>query len=202
MLYGAVPGSVDGPQQARPGSIHSGADRLGIELRLSNNDLAGPNERLNFESGVYHRYHPLQSAAEAVKVRELGEVEYNRRAMAEARAWIAGHPAQFLQLTLERIWLFWFYPGENIAKSAILWTRVLLGFTGLAFIWRAHPRSARVLALILMMVPLPNYLVHVALKHSYPIDWVLTMLAAVALVRMFDALYSRKASAPAGMVTS
>ena len=74
----------------------------------------------------------------------------------------------------------------------ILWLRTLFAIAGLAIAWRANLVSARVMALILLIVPLPNYLVHVALKHSYPIDWILTLLASVAVGSAIERLYGRR----------
>ena len=52
----------------------------GLELRLSNNDLATADEHVNYSNRLYHAYHPLQNPREAVKVRQMGEIEYNKRA--------------------------------------------------------------------------------------------------------------------------
>jgi hypothetical protein len=162
-----------------------GRTNAGLELRISNNDVAGPSERLNYENGVYHVYHPLQNVEEARKVRDMGEVAYNQMAMSEAREWIVRHPGRFARLTLGRIRLFWFSGDGNSAKGAIVGGRVVLGFAGLAFAWRAHRIAASVLGLILLVVPVTNYLVHVGPKHSYPIDWVLTLLAAFGIVKAY-----------------
>ncbi len=50
-------------------------DNLGLELYISNNDLAQPDIVRNFPTGV-RAFHPGSSRAEALAVRELGEVEY------------------------------------------------------------------------------------------------------------------------------
>jgi hypothetical protein len=150
---------------------------FGLELRLSNNDLAGPLERENYENGVYHVYHPLQSVREAEKVRELGEVAYNSQAMGAAVAWISAHPAAFIQLTAERIFYFWFQPipGQRI-KAAWLGITSIFCFAGLYFVWKQDPVLALLLGLTLLVLPLPNYLVHVGLRHRYPLDWMCTLL--------------------------
>ena len=79
---------------------------FGLELRLSNNGLAGPLERENYEHGVYHVYHPLQSVKQAERVKALGEPEFNRQSTQEAFTWMREHPAQFLKLTAERMFFF------------------------------------------------------------------------------------------------
>ncbi len=105
----------------------------GIELRISNNDQAGPDQRENSLNGLFNRYHPLQNPAEAEKVKQLGEIEYNRRAMEEAKNWIRNHPRRFAELTLGRIRRFWFYvdPTSRV-KTLFLWVVDALGLAGLA----------------------------------------------------------------------
>jgi len=160
---------------------------VGLELRLSNNDLAGPNEHFNFLNGVHNVYHPLQNRHEAMKVRKLGEVEYNKEAIAEAKEWIKTHPKRFLQLTLGRIRWFWLYTDfEHPLKSLNFYVARLLGFLGLVYLFRSQLISAAVLAMILFVFPLPNYVVHVGLRHSFPIDWILTLLTMAQLVRWYD----------------
>ena len=72
---------------------------LGLELRVSNNDDATADQRANLLRGVYDKYHPLQNAEEAKRVRQLGEVNYNKWANAQAMDWIHSHPKRFLTLT-------------------------------------------------------------------------------------------------------
>ncbi len=157
-------------------------DNTGLELRVSNNDLAGPSEERNYENGVYHRFHPLQSEAEARKVALLGEIAYNRLAMAEARAWMQAHPARFLQLTLQRAQWYWFFSdGRFLFKALLLGLYTALGLVGMVSLYRRdRPAFAMVLA-VLVMVPLPNYLVHVGLRHRYMIDWLLILLASLTV---------------------
>ncbi len=169
------------------GRFIPGRTNTGIELRVSNNDQAEAREGVNFWHGVYHLYHPLQSEKQARRVLALGEVEFNRQLTAETFAWIKANPARFARLTAQRFAIYWFFPDwQHLPKTIILWTRTMLAFAGLAVIWRANLMSARVLTLILLVVPLPNYLVHVALKHSYPIDWIFSLLASVAVAYMIS----------------
>jgi hypothetical protein len=155
---------------------------LGLEMRISNNDLATPSERRNDLNGLYTKYHPLQNPQEALKVRELGEVAYNRQALAESTGWIRAHPRRFLELTFERIGWFWFFrDSTSKIKTALLAITALLGFCGLFFVWRQEPITASVLTVVLALYPLPNYLVHLGLRQRYPIDWLLTLLSVVAV---------------------
>jgi hypothetical protein len=155
---------------------------LGLELRLSNNDFAGPLERDNYLKGVYHRYHPLQSVAQAESVQALGELAYNRLAANEALNWIRSHPSRFLVLTAQRVFYFWFQPipGQT-AKAIWLDLTALLGLAGLMLLWRSHFWTAAPLALFLLILPLPSYFVHVGVRQRFPVDWIYLLLAVYAV---------------------
>src|SRR5215472_2697670 len=58
------------------------------------------------------RFHPNSSTEEAQTLRALGEYRYNQTRLRKALAWIRAHPARAANLTLQRVWFFWF-PSEN-----------------------------------------------------------------------------------------
>ena len=150
----------------------------GIELRISNNASAVADQRENSLHGLFDRYHPLQSPTEALKVRQLGEIEYNRRAVNEAKQWIAAHPKRFIELTLGRIRCFWFYvdPTSRV-KTMFCWIVSAAGFAGLFVALRRKCMAGYILGVIALVYPLPNYLVHVGLRQSYPVEWLMLLLA-------------------------
>lgn len=174
---------------------------LGLELRLSNNPQASPDEHENYVHGLYNRYHPLQNAAEALKVRAEGEVVYNKLALAEALSWIKAHPSHFVKLTLERFGLYWFYLGgpgsvhERVKNSGLAFIH-LLGLIGVALLFKTDRITAAVWAVILCVEPLPHYLVHVAPRHSYDIDWILTLSAASVLTAAVKFWFNRRVISP------
>lgn len=155
----------------------------GIELRISNNDYAVADQRENMLNSLFERYHPLQSRAEALKVRQLGEVEYNRRAMDEAKRWIREHPKRFLQLTLGRVRCFWFYvdPTSRM-KTAFVWIVNVVGLAGLGLALLRKQMAGVILAVIVLLYPLPNYLVHVGLRQSYPVEWLMLLLGSALVI--------------------
>jgi hypothetical protein len=164
------------------GSPISTRSNFGLELRLSNNDLAGPLERDNYERGVYHVYHPLQNVKEAERLRALGEPAFNREATQEALDWTFHHPARFATLTAQRIFYFWFQPvpGQT-GKAVILGVEAILGLLGLGLFLRANFWSALPLALFVLVLPLPNYLVHVGLRHRFGLDWICLLLSVYSV---------------------
>jgi len=156
---------------------------LGIELRVSNNDWATPDQRVNSLSGVYNRFHPLQNVEEAAKVRDMGEIAYNKQATAETKSWIQTHPSRFIQLCLGRFRDFWLYPDPSRVKALLLGAIVLIGFLGLLFEWRTNRRTAAIFTIVLLIYPLPNYLIHVGVRQQYPIDWIMILLCAAIITK-------------------
>jgi hypothetical protein len=156
---------------------------FGLEMRISNNDLATPNERLNDMKGLYRMYHPLQSPEEAMKVRQMGEIAYNRRELEFAYQWIHAHPTRFLQLCLERFRWFWLFTDQTSwIKTLFLDTTVFLGLGGLIYVFQRQRLTGIVLAVVLLIYPLPNYLIHVGLRQRYPVDWILTLLSTSLVI--------------------
>ena len=118
----------------------------------------------------------------------MGEIAYNQAEMTEARAWISTHPARFVQLCFERAGLYWFYSdvvdlksvqlGLAFAKAALGWMFTALGLVGVWYLYRKDRVAFAVVVTALIVVPLPDYLVHVGLRHRYTIDWLLVLLSA------------------------
>ena len=158
---------------------------FGLELRISNNDFASPDQRVNLINGLYDKYHPLQNAKEAGKVREMGEVAYNKQAGDEAKQWIRNHPWPFVRLCLGRVRCFWLYRDPTSAmKTIFLNATVLLGLGSLVSVFRSDAVTGSVLLLVLLIYPLPNYLIHVGLRQEYPIEWLMTLLALRPITRV------------------
>ncbi len=166
------------------GSAIPTRSNFGLEMRISNNDRASPNEKVNYLNGLYATFHPLQSVTEATKVREMGEVAYNKMAMKEAEQWIARHPGRFIDLCLGRARCFWFYLDRtSISKTMFLAITAAMGLLGLAFLFPEQPLTGVVLAIMLLIYPLPNYLVHVGLRQEYPIQWLMTLLTVFLVMK-------------------
>lgn len=160
---------------------------FGLELRISNNDDATPDQRLNYLKGVFAKYHPLLSKIEAMKVRSMGELAYNKQAGQEAEQWIRTHPERFLQLSLGRIRCYWLYfDPTSLVKTLFLGITILFGLAGWLLFIRRHRIPGAVTGLILLIYPLPNYLVHVGLRQEYPIHWLMMLLAASFVLRWIE----------------
>lgn len=127
-------------------------------------------------------------------MRALGEVEYNRRKMSQALAWISGHPASFLRLTLRRIFYFWFPHPEFGPYAYSIWLVTALSFTGLALMMaRRTPAAAAVLA-VWLVFPLIYYVVQSDPRFRYPILWLSLLCAGYALRALAARVEARRAA--------
>ena len=173
---------------------------FGLELRVSNNNEATPDQRVNYLLGVYNLYHPLQNEKEALKVKQLGEVAYNQDAAKVAKNWISTHIRQFVYLCIGRIRCFWLYPDPSLIKALFGDLTAILGLTGFFAILRKNLISGVAIGIVLLLYPAPNYLIHVGARQRYPIDWLLTTLSVVPLIQIWKLFGVRQRSTKSGVV--
>jgi len=153
-------------------------DNFGLELFLSNNDLAGTRAE---DAGPerYQRWHPGSNAAVAAELARVGEPEYFGRMQSEAVGWIGSHPSRFLQLTMARIWMWWF-------SSWLVAGISLLAFAGL---WINRRTAAGKAALSgLLIFPIPYYVIQFDPRYAYPVLWLAALMAGdvcFSLLRRF-----------------
>ncbi len=154
-----------------------------LEVSLSNTDGARPNALDNYRNPNFR--HPSEKPAEALRVRQLGEIGYNRQRAAEASNWILIHPREFLSLTAMRFVYFWFplYPLHQIFKYVLDYPITILGLIGLYRMLRQRLPLSEIFGLIFLMFPLVYYLVEADTRYRYPIDWALLFLASYAVFR-------------------
>ncbi len=150
---------------------------FGLELRLSNNDLAGPWEPLNYQRGVYHVFHPSQSLREAEAVRARGEVAYSRECLRQALLWIRTHPRRMAELTAGRFLYTWFPPTGQPLRDGLFWLLTVSAGVGMVCLWRSSWQSALLLCLCLAAYTAVFYVIHVNLRYRYPVDWILLLCA-------------------------
>jgi hypothetical protein len=143
---------------------------VGLELRIAYHEGALPDmESMDLRRGGPER-HPGVDREEAQEVRDLGEMEYMRRARREALDWIAAHPGESARLAGVRFLLFWFGP--------FAWFLTLLAALGA---WHVLPnRSAAERAAVLIPLaayPLVYYGVTHMVRYTVPVGWILLLLA-------------------------
>ncbi|MDQ6760538.1 MAG: hypothetical protein M3Z32_11845 [Acidobacteriota bacterium] len=157
-------------------------DNFGLELSISNSDGSASRLDANLRSDYLKRFHPHESYAEALRVRELGEVEYNRRRFVQALAWIASHFSRFCRLTGERVVYFWFPWVPSPANRLFLVVLTLLALAGLHHTFQIEPITAKIVLVIWVLYPLVFYIVQFDRRYRHPIEWTLLLMTAQAVV--------------------
>jgi hypothetical protein len=151
---------------------------LGLELAVSNNDHAKPTLNANLKAGAGMVTHPYLNEPEAMRVRAMGELAYNKARMAEAKAWIATHTGAFAKLTLRRVGLFWIPRSVRPYQTALF----LIALVGaIAYLIRLAPRSpyeASMFAAVSVSYSAIYALVQTDPRYSFPLLWLHMLLCA------------------------
>ncbi len=153
---------------------------LGLELRMGSHEgvtAAMESTRWDRKIGA----HPRLSYAEALKLKELGEMEYMRQAMREALSWMTAHPGEFIKLTFLRFILFWFGPlySWNPPYVALVTVLAVLGLKDVVSVLAIPQRV--VILVPLIAFPLIYYLVPYIPRYRFPIDWMILLLAGAEI---------------------
>jgi len=169
-------------------------DNLGMELAVSNNPCASVLFETNLESGCYSRVHPNLSYEEALKVQQLGEVEYNQVKLREATGWIRANPAAFAALSARRFEAFWLPPFSSnpetgvLLRPSVLYCFTLASVAGMFVMWRNARFSAYVVGLWLVLFPLTYYVTQSGARFRYPILWATFLPGSYFLTQLAQGL--------------
>jgi hypothetical protein len=127
--------------------------------------------------------HPNVNRAEFLRYALLGEVGYMHEKSVIAREYIAANPGWFLEFTMKRILYFWTGIVRQSATLVVAYISLtsLLGFTGLAMLWRRNRPLAIYFLLPIMLFPVPYYITHPDFRFRLVIDPVLAVLSAYVL---------------------
>jgi 4-amino-4-deoxy-L-arabinose transferase-like glycosyltransferase len=137
--------------------------------------------------------HPAVNKRIFNQYREMGELKFIETKHAEAMRWVHAHPDEFMQLTLKRVKDFWdgselhYEPGSDPWRPWMVALESIPALLGLLF---AAVRRFRVgpIALILLIYPLPYYVVYTNPRYRHAIEPLLVILISyfvVALVQEF-----------------
>lgn len=174
---------------------------LGLELRMGNHyGVAVSMEETDRRSPAPH---PTTNIEEARKVAVLGELEYMRRARAEALDWIKQNPAAFSRLTSLRILQVWL--GDWRLDPFTAAGTTLLSLLALLGAWRAWPNLGpahrAALLLPLLAFPLIYYITAYMPRYRVPIDWILLLLAGSAISSLGKPEKTGQDGAPSSQAT-
>jgi hypothetical protein len=169
-------------------------DNLGLELRLANGDGVKASFPENIASGVFCKIAPICSAASTQRIREIGEVAFNRELGVEAKAWIVHHPAEFSRLTLERVTEFWAdVPYERITQTVRLFWSVF-AWAGVILLWRSGSKMAAFLiGSILVIYPAPYYVMQYSNRYIVPICFAIFLPAGFTICEIWRAAFRWRA---------
>jgi len=153
---------------------------FGLELRMGNHE--GAEASIDHPHSSGEPPHPRTHPAEALKVREWGEVPYMRESGRKARAWIRSHPGEFARLTAERIAYFWLGPRTPPGMAFLFIPLAGLALLGAVRALKALP-APRAAALLIPLLTFPPiyYLVPWQHRYRFPIEWILYLLAGYAV---------------------
>jgi hypothetical protein len=155
-----------------------------LEVWVSNNDYARPNLNDNEQAGL--RYHPSDNEELRGMIRNVGELAYQRKLRGEALQWIKSHPRQFMWLTLQRMYYFWFPEMKRPVQTLALALITLASIPGLIFLLMRRQLVGYGLLTVLLAYPVVYYIVQSHPRYVYPIQWTLYLLAAQSFVLAYD----------------
>jgi 4-amino-4-deoxy-L-arabinose transferase-like glycosyltransferase len=139
----------------------------GLELYLSNNDRASAFWDVNLINSLHPRLIPSEEA----RVRQLGEVGYNREKMQQAETWIKNHPQRFVSLAVQRIFFFWFPKMTSVVQTLITAVITGLAFWGFGRFWKTRAVASRFFLTLGLAYALPLCIFQTSERLRAPIDW-------------------------------
>jgi hypothetical protein len=160
---------------------------VGFELWMGNR----PGSTGFLDESRFPYYNHQELASYVAK----GELAYTRDKSQQAWAYIRAHPGTFLDLTLRRCFRFWMGTGSAGGSPIFVIhavTTTLLGAIGLWLVYRRRMRDfATLIALPLLLFPLPYTITHAEFRYRLNIDPLMTILAAYAVLQL-AAAWSRR----------
>jgi len=175
------------------GSVFWIRDNFGLEFHLSNMPGASALFDENMR-GAPFRTHPLSSPAERAKIASMGEVAYYHGRLLQGTAWVRAHPREFVRLTLQRVWFFWFPKLNSPNKTILAAVLTLLGSLGLLCMARTQAYAAGILGTVWILYPLLYYVIQSDPRYRYPIHAISLLLTAYLVIHVLD-LSAREAQA-------
>jgi 4-amino-4-deoxy-L-arabinose transferase-like glycosyltransferase len=168
---------------------------FGLELWLGNN----PEVPVSWSWWL----HPTESAKEKADFLRLGEVAYMQQKKAIAIEFIKSHPADTLRFQYHRFMETWTGFGEPFLdiwrgakpslRSELLvnYSLTALMFLGLLYAHRQHPLESIPFINVIALFPAVYYVTHTTSRYRHPIDPIITLLAAYAMVSIVSSARDR-----------
>ena len=142
---------------------------FGAEFRLGN----GPGADGQWMSW----FHPSVDVNEFNRYVQLGEIGYVRSRQHEAIEWIREHPGTFAEITLKRVFYFWFGTPRSENSQIAFYGRYflyslssVLAFFGLGLALRRCERGAYLFLWLLVSVPIVYYFTFTHPRYRHPME--------------------------------
>ncbi len=172
---------------------------FGLELALANHPAAvdGDDELGVFRARLAEIHPQVSWTAFHTMQRADGEIAYADRLGAEAKRWIAAHPADFLRLSIRHLGQFYFPPawqwsiyggvstGQRV-KLVVSWAIAAIGLLGAAAALIAWREQLIYLATLALLPALPYMIVQPVPRYRYLVYLPLLGLGAELVSRMLD----------------
>jgi 4-amino-4-deoxy-L-arabinose transferase-like glycosyltransferase len=152
------------------------------------------NYWFEFHLGNYHYSngmgfsgkHPTKNPLELRHYMTAGEQGYIQWAKDDALRFVREYPGEFLNLTIHRVWWFWdgtplLYESGGWWKPWEFWPLSCAGWLGLLFVLTRRPRGWVLLAVPLIIYPVPYYLSYCSSKYRHAIEPELVLLSVYLL---------------------
>ena len=162
---------------------------VGVELYVGNAEGA---------TGLSIKWlHPSNSLYELDAYRRMGELAYSADRERQALHFIAQKPGTFAGLCATRFLSWWFgwwhteFLGWLSGQFGVQYHFVfylllsLVAFPGFRSCWRQKNPARIPFLIVLVVFPLPYYVLHVNNRYRHPLDPLLLILAVAALVPLF-----------------
>ena len=168
---------------------------FGLELWLGNN----PQVPISCSCWL----HPTSDAKERARYLQLGEVDYVQEKQRQALQFMQTHPSDTLRHIYHRFMETWTGFSDSFAdiwasrllflRATLVWnySLTILAFTGLLLAYRTLRANALPLLNLMAVFPVVYYLCHMDPRYRQPIEPVIAMLAAFAVVRGLSVLRAR-----------
>ena len=153
-------------------------DNLGLELRLSHNPHATVSMADNQMS--FMTYDPIAVQGLRKDLTRIGEPAVYEGLGQDAARWIRSNPLASLKLTFGRFvayWLPWDHPLSAVLTVFSIWGMWLS---------RRNARVTRLVWVLLVVFPMPYYLIQHSLRYRAPTFWFTAVLACVLISKALD----------------
>lgn len=154
---------------------------FGANLQFSNNNVATADTEFNERNPAWRVFNPYSNPEECLRVKQMGEVAYNNAKEQEAIQWIRSNPKRFVELSLERIALFWFPRMLRLPQTFALDLLTILAIAGAIRLWKARPEIALLLGGACIAYSLVYLVIETSPRYSFPIEGLLLILGSYAV---------------------